>query len=155
MKKYFSNNKGFTLVELMVVIAIIAILTGVIIVSVSGARGKARDGKRVSDISQIQLALEQYFDRCRVYPATLALTATHTNCPVGVTLATFIAVIPKDPVSASNYDYAVDNATTPLDYVLHTTLESPNGAIVDGLSVDLYGSKTCNPTDKDYCVGPK
>jgi len=53
---------GFTLVELLVVISIIGILSSLSTVSVNIARKKARDAKRQSDISQVQLALYLYFD---------------------------------------------------------------------------------------------
>ncbi len=50
-RKYFAN--GFTLVEILVVIAIIGILAGIISLSLFGARDKARDSKRKVEISQI------------------------------------------------------------------------------------------------------
>lgn len=52
------NKKGFTLIELLVVIAIIGLLSTLAIVSLNSARSKARDAKRVSDIRQIQTAME-------------------------------------------------------------------------------------------------
>jgi prepilin-type N-terminal cleavage/methylation domain-containing protein len=56
------NKKGFTLIELLVVIAITAILTSVMVPSLFSTKSKARDTKRISDIAQIQLALEVYQD---------------------------------------------------------------------------------------------
>jgi prepilin-type N-terminal cleavage/methylation domain-containing protein len=64
------SKKGFTLIELLVVIAIIGILSSVVLASLSTARQKSRDAKRISDIGQIQLALELYFDRVQSYPST-------------------------------------------------------------------------------------
>ncbi|MFA7662345.1 MAG: type II secretion system protein [Patescibacteria group bacterium] len=55
MKKF---NKGFTLVELLVVIAIIGILATLATVSLNGAREKARDARRISDVKQMATVLE-------------------------------------------------------------------------------------------------
>lgn len=69
---YFSSRekqKGFTLIELLVVVAIIGILSSVILVSLSSARSKARDSKRVQDMKQIELALDMYLDDYGSYPA--------------------------------------------------------------------------------------
>ena len=67
-----NTKKGFTLIELLVVIAIIGILSTVVLASLSTARQKSRDAKRISDIGQIQLALELYFDGALTYPSTTA-----------------------------------------------------------------------------------
>ena len=58
----YKQNRGFTLIELLVVIAIIGILSSVVLASLNTARQKSRDARRISDMKQIQLALELYFD---------------------------------------------------------------------------------------------
>ncbi|NCN25919.1 prepilin-type N-terminal cleavage/methylation domain-containing protein, partial [Candidatus Falkowbacteria bacterium] len=50
-------RKGFTLIELLVVIVIIGVLATLATVAVNGARTRARDSKRVSDLKQISTAL--------------------------------------------------------------------------------------------------
>lgn len=66
----FSTNKvkGFTLIELMVVIAIIGVLATIVSVSLSSARSKPRDAKRLADLNSFQLALDSYFSANDHYP---------------------------------------------------------------------------------------
>ncbi len=168
-----SGNKGFTLVEMMVVIAIIAILTGIIITGLVGSKAKSRDAKRASDLSQIQLAVEQFFDRCDQYPTSLIPTAGGAGiCPnntsgIPITFGNFISVIPKDPTTNSSYDYVVNNGTTPTDYVLHTKFEAVNSVSPQSAPVpnwwtvsqsfasnpSVTGSSSCD-TLLNYCVRP-
>ncbi|MFH0853826.1 MAG: type II secretion system protein [bacterium] len=61
-------KKGFTLIELLVVIAIIGILSGIGLVSLNGAREKARDAKRISDLRQYASALNIFYDNNGHYP---------------------------------------------------------------------------------------
>src|SRR5665648_71072 len=69
----FINNKskirGFTLIELLVVIAIIGLLSSVVLASLNTARMKSRDARRLSDIHQIQIALELYYNSFGRYPS--------------------------------------------------------------------------------------
>lgn len=62
------SNSGFTLIELLVVIAIIGILSSIVLASLNTSRAKARDAKRVSDMHQMEVALELYYDTFGVYP---------------------------------------------------------------------------------------
>lgn len=166
-------RNGFTLIELLVVITIIVILSSVLLVSLSSSRSKARDAKRVSDISQIQLALEQYFDRCQQYPLpgpTQSIVVTSaSNCAVTtvppITLANYITQIPKPPTGAgpSDYAYYVNNPSgKPTDYVLQAILEKPSDSLADSLPESKRPSwvpaGSCYAgvsTSLKYCVGPK
>lgn len=63
-----AKNKGFTLIELLVVIAIISLLSSIVLSSLNSVRMKARDATRLSDMRQIQLALDLYLDSNGQYP---------------------------------------------------------------------------------------
>ena len=69
---YLKHNKGFTLIELLVVIAIIGLLSSIVLVSLQGARESARDARRLSDMRQILLALQLYYDKYERYPSISA-----------------------------------------------------------------------------------
>ncbi|HOY56341.1 MAG TPA: prepilin-type N-terminal cleavage/methylation domain-containing protein [bacterium] len=114
MKK---NIKGFTLIELLVVISIIGLLSTLAMVALTNARIKARDARRVSDIKQIQTALELYAQDANRYPAILP--------SVGSVLAysgnTYMGKIPGNPSpNGCAYGYGGGSST----YVLTFCLES-------------------------------
>jgi len=64
-----SHTRGFTLIEILVSISIIALLSSVILSSVSSARKNARDSKRISSIRELQTGLELYYTTHGEYPA--------------------------------------------------------------------------------------
>lgn len=69
-------KKGFSLVELLVVITIIAILSVVAYTALGGQTAKARDSRRMQDIATIQSALEIYFVSNNRFPAPIAYVDT-------------------------------------------------------------------------------
>lgn len=64
-----TKQPGFTIIELLVVIAIIALLSSLALIALVNARQKSRDVKRLSDMTQMNTALELYFTANRGYPA--------------------------------------------------------------------------------------
>src|SRR3989344_5255329 len=119
-RRGYMSQSGFTLIELLVVIAIIGILSSVVLASLNSARQKGRDARRVSDIKQLQLALELYYDANGRYPSSTTVAALVTPG--------YIASIPVDPTGATAYSYAGIGASAGASvcssYHLGTTLES-------------------------------
>jgi prepilin-type N-terminal cleavage/methylation domain-containing protein len=68
MKQTNSNQKGFTIVELLIVIIIISILAGLIVTTFSDFRRKSRNSERQNDIKFTQQAVENYYAQNEKYP---------------------------------------------------------------------------------------
>jgi prepilin-type N-terminal cleavage/methylation domain-containing protein len=107
------QSRGFTLIELLTVIAIIGILSTVIMANLVIARQKARDSRRISDIKNIQLSLEVFYNANLYYPRNIYTDATFRS-------ASYMLTVPSDPNSsvacttgaqASCYVYAALNAS--------------------------------------------
>ena len=143
------TSRGFTLIELLVVIAIIGILSSVVLASLNTARQKGRDARRISDLKQLQLALELNYDSSQTYPLALSTLATNG----------FISTVPVDPSTSAAYSYASLNndntacAATPCNrYVLGGTLEVSGNPV---LSTDVDGTvATVSCVDPIFCVQP-
>ena len=140
-KSFFAKSRnrkvGFTLIELLVVIAIIGVLASIVLASLNTARRKSRDARRISDVKQIQLALELYFDAQATvtYPlgaAACDATATFYGLQALLT-GGFVPQVPKDPnQNAPNncYRYATPTAAgTQSTYHLGTRLEDANNPV--------------------------
>jgi prepilin-type N-terminal cleavage/methylation domain-containing protein len=69
LKQRNLNNKGFTIVELLIVIVVIGILALLVITTYSGIQAKARNAKRQTDIQSIQTQLEAFFSQNGYYPS--------------------------------------------------------------------------------------
>ncbi len=70
------KQRGFTLVELLIVIIIIGILATLVIVTFTGVQAKARDSQRQTDIGAVDSHLEAFFAEKGYYPSYADLTNT-------------------------------------------------------------------------------
>jgi len=76
MDKY---RRGFTIIELIVVIAIISVLASIVASSVNTIRSKANDAKRIAGVKQLMTALELYYSQNGHYPISGSCDATIPN----------------------------------------------------------------------------
>ncbi len=93
------KNKGFTLVEMIVVIGIIAVITTVVLMSLDSARSQNRDKVRVADIKSIQLALEMFYNKNKYYPDSLWTGVTSLISSVDLPAEI------KDPTNDTSHKY--------------------------------------------------
>jgi len=145
MKSKLKIEQGFTLIEIIVVIAIIGILSMIVFASFEDSRKKARDTARHADIQQLGAALQTYGATYGEYPSDLEDLVS-----VGLLLS-----VPTDPVNEGDNVYTYENAcTTPSvsgdtqHYRLWTIGEREHDATADGWT----DSKTIGVTS---CTDPQ
>lgn len=114
---------GFTLLEILVVIGIIAILVGLGTSSYSTAQKKARDAKRKGDLKVVQNAMEQYYSVCGlVYPTPVsAKIPSSINC--ASPSSNIMTTSPTDPKTGVLYSMTEPDGTT-ATFSICATMES-------------------------------
>ena len=96
-------HRGFTLIELLVVIAIIGLLASIVTVSLSSARAKGRDTRRIADVKNIQLALALYYNDNLMYPKNIYCPSSGGSgtcagaAPNTGLVGAYLPVVPTDP----------------------------------------------------------
>ncbi|MDE2026448.1 MAG: prepilin-type N-terminal cleavage/methylation domain-containing protein [Patescibacteria group bacterium] len=124
-KGWIKIRSGFTLIELLIVMAIIGILAALLLTSFIGVRERARDGRRKSDISELQAALEQYRADQGDYPNSATLSACGVTFNTGT--STYMQKIPCDPLGTSAWNggiYLYNYSAT--GYSLSACIENSN-----------------------------
>lgn len=152
--KLFKTEAGFTLIELLVVIAIIGMLSAIVLASLNSTRGKARDARRVSDIKNLQLALEMYYDSNGAYPPT---SGNGNLNALNILVPNYIPKVPNDPLNTNpTTDWTTTNnsyyywsgmvgACGPYGYTLWYHLENNSNGNANGCVHPDNNSFTLNP----------
>lgn len=158
------DQRGFTIVELLIVIVVIGILAAITIVAYNSVQGKARDQRRLSDASQIRKSLELYRADKGDYPNALNSGMPDANPAVpgsGWESSTYGTAtwldrlkpytakdVPLDPANDTDHFYyyyfyknnaGICGASTPNCYVLGVAkLDNTNALQIPG--VDTNGA---------------
>lgn len=124
MKK---NTSGFTIVELLIVIVVIAILAAVSVVAYSGMASRARDAQRKADAQQIVKALEMYYIDNGEYPEILQTGAgiapgvanshpayMNTWNELASKLSPYVSTISRDPINGDRNGLRYVYSYTPM-----------------------------------------
>lgn len=128
------KQKSFTLVELLLVIAIIGLLASIVFVSLQGSLARARDARRKSDLRQIFLAIEMYYDKYENYPRTagwctqISNPANNWGPDFQNDISEWLPDVPLDPKYHGTYqDYFYKNIDDQ-SYYLYAELEAEDRA---------------------------
>lgn len=105
--------RGFTIVELLIVIVVIAILAAITVVAYNGIQSRARDTQRVSDISTFLKGLENYRTINGAYPAATPTTgdggweSSYTDAGTPANFMEYLDMPkrPMDPISNASHRY--------------------------------------------------
>ena len=131
-------RKAFTLIELLIVIAIIGILSGIATISYAGVQARGRDAQRKNDLGQLKIGLSTYYN-AQIPTQYVASSADST--PVKITLNSttdalsvalepnYIKNVPLDPLNTGSNVYKYQSFITSsvnADYKLYATLENKN-----------------------------
>lgn len=133
----FSKQGGFTLVELIAAstIALLLLTLTIVVYNPVERNKKARDGKRLSDISKIDRAISEFMLDKKYYPDTEGVLRFSDTLPSGSTslnksnkgwifdnLSSYTSMLPTDPINDATYRYSYIRGSN--GYELDAKLES-------------------------------
>ena len=145
----------------MVVIAIIGLLSSVILVSLGGVRGKARDARRIREIDTLSKALALYYVDNGHYPKTDGWIRIEddadNNGPFSTAMKPYLPTLPRDPLydpaAGLPYDPAIGGNIFSYQYLSST--EEQLGLCIDYCICDMTETETlvsCPANPPIYCV---
>lgn len=134
---------GFTLVEVLVVIGIIAVLTVIIFPAINAIKAKNRDAERIADFTTLQLGLSLYYSQHQQYPAFLLDLNTSGYVPLDAVTSPTVDPYKYVPLTKNGSNGKC------IYYHLGTTLES-SSAQID--TTDTFNSTPGNISNGyQYC----
>jgi len=127
-------HSGFTLVEILVALAIIGLIMGIATISFGMIRQKSRDIKRLKDINSVQAALQMYFYNEGQYPDAITFGSTLTGSSSS---STYMAILPQNPTPKNdgicpNNEYSYQTTATSTSYRVDFCLSTAVGNTAAG-----------------------
>jgi len=141
------RNKGFTLIEVLIVVGIIGLLASVVLSGLGSVRSRGRDARRAADLRQVQQGLELYYTRFQQYPNGTSWDNLRTQlreADIGITNISNDPSCGDSCPSEQNYQYFSTNGE---EYILQALLEDKESP----LAKDSYGRLQ----DDDQIAGSK
>ena len=130
-------NRGFTLLELLIVLAVIAILIGVALPRFKGMTDEGNIARAKAELRTLQTAVESYYiHNSQAYPAALSDLTTATP--------QIVTAIPSDPFAASGTAYVYTRGgTNNKYYIIYSVSVAANGSAA--ISATNTVTETNNP----------
>jgi prepilin-type N-terminal cleavage/methylation domain-containing protein len=154
--KIKTNHSGFTLLEILLVVGIIALLAGIVIVAINPARqlAQVRDTERKSDIKQIDGAITQYYIDNGSYPPGLDSSTATEVCNTGSLSTTTDPGNPFDCGSLIDLTYLVPTYLTAIPADPSTaTAQGTSYKIALNASSNIYTEATDNEIASIITIG--
>lgn len=144
MKK---SKRGFTLMEILIVVAIIGILSTIVIINVSGAKNKSRYAKVIADMNEIGKAVNLYKVTNFTYPDDLGPNIL----PPQLNNSGYLSSWPTPPCPGNGYDYDYQNWLSSLGTHISIGFRKYNGAPWTNIYyLDLYNFAAGALTDNAW-----
>jgi len=141
---FYQKPLGFTLVELIIVMAILGLLATVGLASFRSSQIKGRDAQRKNDLGQLQRGLEAYYNDKGRYPITVDFPSAGSpwqdTLLSGETGTLYMKEIPADPTA---YDYVYWSDGTSYKIFAHLENQKDKDIVPDD----------CNPVRNEPCDG--